>query len=131
MSGAEAGRGADVERLDPEAPRAFAERAEDGPLVMLNLLAFRPDGGRERYARYGEAAQPHLERVGGRLLGAYEPGPTLIGAESWDLVLLVEYPTRRAFLDMVASPGYQAIAGLRTEALERAALVPLDPAAGP
>lgn len=35
---------------------------------MLNLLAFKPDGGRERYAEYGAAVLPLLEGVGGRLV---------------------------------------------------------------
>ena len=41
---------------------------------------------------------------------------------------MVEYPTRRAFLEMVTSPEYLEIAHLRTEALERSELHPLDPA---
>jgi uncharacterized protein (DUF1330 family) len=41
--------------------------------------------------------------------------------------VLVEYPTRQAFLDMVTSPDYLEIAHLRTEALERTELHPLDP----
>jgi uncharacterized protein (DUF1330 family) len=44
------------------------------------------------------------------------------------MVALVEYPTRQAFLDMVGSPEYQAIARLREEALVRGELHPLDPA---
>lgn len=47
------------------------------------------------------------------------------GRESWDLVLLVEYPNRRAFLEMVQSPEYQEIAYPRTEALARGELHPL------
>ena len=41
-------------------------------------------------------------------------------------MLLVQYPTRQAFLDMVSSPEYLEIAHLRTESLERAELHPLD-----
>lgn len=119
-----------VERLRPEAFEAFAERAAEGPIVMLNLLAFEPEGGEERYAEYAEATAPLLERVGGRLLAAYRPAPTLIGDDDWDLVALVSYPSRQAFLEMVGSPEYQAIAHLRTEALRKAALVPMDPADG-
>jgi uncharacterized protein (DUF1330 family) len=51
-----------------------------------------------------------------------------LGEESWDLVILVEYPTRQAFLDMVASPDYLAIGHLRTEALAKGELHPLDTA---
>jgi uncharacterized protein (DUF1330 family) len=115
------------EPLNQEGFAAFAARADDGaPVTMLNLLAFIPEGGRERYAEYGEAAAPLLERVGGRIVYLGEPAPALLGAETWDLVVLVEYPSRQAFLDMVGSPDYQSILHLRTEALARGELHPMD-----
>jgi len=118
-----------VERLRPENFKGFAERASQGPIVMLNLLAFAPEGGAERYREYAEATAPFLAAVGGRLLSAHRPAPALIGDDfDWDLVALVEYPSRQAFLDMIASSGYQAITHMRTEALRAAALVPMDPA---
>jgi uncharacterized protein (DUF1330 family) len=111
--------------------KGFADlsgRAGEGPVTMLNLLAFQPDGGRERYMEYGEAVAPLLEKVGGRLVFQGPASPVVLGERSWDLILLVEYPTRQAFLDMVGSSEYQAIAHLRTEALSRGELHPLDPA---
>lgn len=116
------------ERLNEEGFAALSARAEDGtPVTMLNLLAFKADGGRERYEEYGEAAVPLLEKAGGRVAYAGAPGPVVLGEASWDLVLLVEYPSRGAFLGMIGSPEYQAIAHLRTEALSRGELHPLDP----
>ncbi|HEX5990409.1 MAG TPA: DUF1330 domain-containing protein [Solirubrobacterales bacterium] len=115
----------------PEQPNeaglaAFSERADEaGAVTMLNLLEFVPEGGRERYAEYGAAVAPLLEKAGGRLVFAGEPGPVLLGDRSWDMVLLVEYPSRRAFLEMIGSEAYQAIAHLRTEALTRGELHPL------
>jgi len=107
----------------------FAGRAKDDtPVVMVNLLAFKPGGGRERYEAYGETVAPLLERVGGRIVFAGNLAPALLGNASWDLVLLVEYPTRQAFLEMIASREYQAIVQLRTEALLRSELHPADPA---
>ena len=108
---------------------AFSERSGDGgPVVMLNLLLFKPEGGEERYLEYGSAVAPLLEKAGGRIVFAGKPAPALLGDESWDLVALVEYPTRQAFLDMIASEEYQAIAHLRTEALTKGELHPMDPA---
>jgi uncharacterized protein (DUF1330 family) len=125
----------DEEMTEPERPNeaglaAFAEHAAESerPVVMLNLLALRAEGGRERYEEYGAAVAPLLGRAGGRILYLGEPGPALLGEGSWDLVVLVEYPTRQAFLEMVASPEYQAIAHLRTEALTRGELHPMDTA---
>lgn len=118
-----------AEPLNKEGFAAFAERAgEDAPVVMLNLLAFKPDGGRERYEEYGESVAPSLEKVGGRIVFMGPPGQPLLGEDSWDLVVLVEYPTRQAFLDMIGSAEYQAIGHLRTEALARGELHPIDPA---
>jgi uncharacterized protein (DUF1330 family) len=115
------------ERLNEEGFAAFGARADDGtPVVMLNLLAFRSDGGRERYEEYGAAVAPLLEKAGGRIVFLGEPSPALLGEGSWDLVVLVEYPSRQAFLDMIGSAEYQAIGHLRTEALARGELHPLD-----
>jgi uncharacterized protein (DUF1330 family) len=117
------------ERLNQEGFGAFAERAGDGsPVVMLNLLAFEPDGGRERYEEYGAAVAPLLEEIGGRIVFAGEPSQALLGDDSWDMVALVEYPTRQAFLEMIGSPEYEAIGHLRTEALVKGELHPMDPA---
>jgi uncharacterized protein (DUF1330 family) len=121
----------EAEPLNKEGFAAFAERAADGtPLVMLNLLAFKPDGGRERYEEYGAAVAPLLEQAGGRIVFLGQPAQALLGEDSWDLVVLVEYPSRQAFLEMVGSAGYQAIGHLRTEALVKGELHPMDPGEG-
>ena len=93
---------------------------------MLNLLAFKPDGGEERYAEYGAAVAPLLEKIGGRIVFVGQPAVALLGDDSWDMVALVEYPTRQAFLDMISSPEYQAVGHLRTEALTKGELHPMD-----
>ena len=95
---------------------------------MLNLLRFKPDGGRERYAEYGAAVTPLLEKAGARVVFLGESGAATARRRSWDSVLLVEYPTRQAFLDMIASAEYQAIGHLRTEALEHGELHPMSAA---
>ncbi len=50
-------------------------------------------------------------------------GVTVIGDEEWDVILLVRYPTRRQFVDMVNDPDYQAIAPIRSAALADSRLV--------
>ena len=130
-----AGIGGDTLPVVPDLPErpneagfaAFSERSgEDSAVTMLNLLEFKPDGGRERYAEYGAAVAPLLERAGGRVVFAGDGNPALLGEGSWDMVLLVEYPSRKAFLEMVGSEEYLAIAHLRNEALVRGELHPLD-----
>jgi uncharacterized protein (DUF1330 family) len=119
----------EIDAINPPAFDELRRRAADGPVLMLNLLDFKPGGGRERYGEYGDAVQPLLERAGARVVSAGDGSGALIGPSKWDLVLMVEYPTRQAFLDMVTSEEYLAIAHLRVESLERAELHPLDPVA--
>ena len=120
-----------AEQLNSEAFGTFLERSrsgDDGPVVMLNLLALKPDGGLAKYMEYGEAVAPLLERAGGRPVFTLNGSAPLIGGgdRPWDLVLLVEYPSRAAFLAMIGSPEYEAIAHLRTEALVASELHPLE-----
>lgn len=124
---------AEAEQLNPEAFRELLERSrsdDDGPVVMLNLLAMKPDGGMERYMEYGAAVAPILAGIGGEMIFSGTGRSALIGdSRDWDLVLLVRYPSRAAFLEMIGSPEYQAIAHLRTEALTYSELHPLDASA--
>src|SRR5882757_1248787 len=119
-------RRAGIDAPNEEAMAAFVGRAGDGPVYMLNLIEFLPDGGAERYAVYGVAVAPLLERAGGKAVFAGQPAESLIGEGSWDVMLLVSYPTRQAFLDMVSSPEYQEIEHLRSEALLRSELRAMD-----
>jgi uncharacterized protein (DUF1330 family) len=98
----------------------------DEPVVMLNLLRFA-EGGRERYAQYAQAfRQTFAPRYGVEVVYAGDGLPALVAedGQAWDAVLLVRYPTRRAFSQMVADPEYQQITHLRTEALQEAVLQP-------
>ena len=42
---------------------------------------------------------------------------TLIGGEEWDEVVVVKYPSRVSFVEMVRDPAYQEISRYRTEGL--------------
>lgn len=108
--------------------RAAAEE-RTGPIQMLNLLAFG-DAGREGYLAYVEAIRPHLERAGASVTFAGNRGEVVIGDDDagwWDVVILVAYPSRAAFIAMVTDPEYQAITEHRTGALVRAHLVSTEP----
>lgn len=112
--------------LNPEALVAFGARAAEGPVRMLNLLKFTATGA-ESYLRYGEATRPLLAKAGAHVVYAGRPAELLIGEPEWDLLVLVEYPTRGAFLEMVSSDEYRAIEHLRHGALERSVLYATDP----
>ena len=115
-----------IDAPNEQAMTAFAGRASDGPVYMLNLLEFATDGGAERYGEYGAAVAPLFEKAGGKPIFAGRPAESLIGEGSWDMMLLVSYPTRQAFLDMVSSPEYQEIEHLRSESLRRSELRAMD-----
>ncbi len=117
--------------IDPtgrDLQRFLAQPDDGAPVVMLNLLRFR-DGDRAGYEAYMRATAPHLAKVGGTLLYAGVGDAALIAepGQAWDAVLLVRYPSRAAFLAMVADPAYQAITHLRHDALVEAVLQPTHP----
>ena len=116
------------EQPNPDQLEAFAARAGEGPVTMLNLLAFAPDGA-ERYTTYMRHVAPLLAQVGGRVHYLGRGAELLIGRDEdhWDLVLLVQYPSRGALLEMLRSPAYQAIAHHREDALTRSVLLATDP----
>jgi uncharacterized protein (DUF1330 family) len=105
---------------------ALRERNLPGPVLMLNLLRFAPDGGAEAYRRYGGAAAPVLEKSGARVRYLGQVMGTVIAGETWDEVILVEYPTVQAFLDMSMAPDCPA--ELRAGALADSRLYCTQPA---
>lgn len=96
--------------FSPTAFGAFLTEDDDTPVVMLNLIRFQPDGGRERYLEYLKMAEPILARFGAKILFGGDGLPVLTTGEAraWDAVALVQYPRRSAFKAMVDDPDYQA-----------------------
>lgn len=114
----------------PDQVASFVQSAHEGPVQMINLLQFKPDGGRESYGRYAEEVQVHLDAVGARIVAHSSVREVVIGEAErpwWDAILTVEYPSVAKFIEMVTSEGYQAIAGYRTDALTRAELIATAP----
>ncbi len=112
--------------IDPTGTDLKRFLAEDpgGPVVMLNLLRYRPDGGREKYGQYVEHFRRTSAKYGAEVLYVGDGSTALVSepGQSWDSVLLVRYPSRRAFSDMVRDPDYQPGTDLRTGALVEAVL---------
>jgi uncharacterized protein (DUF1330 family) len=113
-------RGADLQR--------FLDQGPEGEVVMINLLRFAK-GGREQYEAYAYAIEPFLLKVGGELTYAGIAGDALVAedGQAWDAIVIVKYPSRDAFRQMVMDPGYQAITHLRTSALRETVLQPTSP----
>lgn len=114
--------------LIPDEFERFLEKDDGKPVVMLNLLRFHQQGGRERYADYLAVAQPIVARFGAEILFVGDGLPALSAeaGQAWDAVALIRYPTRRAFADMVADADYRSEAGpMRETALLEAVLQPI------
>jgi uncharacterized protein (DUF1330 family) len=114
--------------LEPTAEQmsALAARPADEPVLMVNLLKFTADGGRESYARYAQEVVPHLQRVGGTVRYTGSAPTQVIGDGEkpwWDAILVVEYPSPAAFIDMVTSEAYLEIHHYRANALDRGDLI--------
>jgi uncharacterized protein (DUF1330 family) len=105
---------------------ALSSRPADAPVVMVNLLKFKTIGGVESYQRYGREVAPHLERVGATVRYAGAAPANVIGDGErpwWDAILIVEYPTPQAFIDMVTTQEYAKVHEHRAAALERGDLI--------
>ena len=112
---------------------AFAAGSDDGPIVMVNLLRYldqASDGsgrtGREAYGAYGAVVIPMVIERGGSFEVVASAHATLIGPadEQWHDVVLVQYPSRAAFLDMISSDAYQVAMVDREVALADSRLIP-------
>ncbi len=103
---------------DDEALAALGALPDDEPVVMLNLLEFADDGG-ESYRRHSASAMPLIEARGGYVLYAGVPVGYGVGDINWDLVLLVFYPSRASFLDLIADPEYRKGLADRSAGLKR------------
>jgi uncharacterized protein (DUF1330 family) len=116
----------------PEDIQKLLAEAGNGPIVMLNLLRYKPDGGRERYADYAAKTFPFLQGVGGEILYAGDTGLALVAPDSheWDTVAIVRYPSAAKFLEMVGNPEYLEVSKIRSGALDAAVLQVTQPAAG-
>ncbi|WP_167105406.1 DUF1330 domain-containing protein [Mycobacterium sp. DL592] len=106
--------------------KAFANLPADAPVVMINLLKFHEGDGLAHYLTYSREVVPHLERVGGVVRYAGTTPHNVIGDGErpwWDAILVVEYPSPQAFVDMVLDPGYQKVHEHRAAALVQGDLV--------
>ena len=89
-----------------------------GPIVMVNLLKFKPDGGAESYRKYYEGTKELM--MGKAITRAVYRGDglmTVIGGEEWDEIALYEYPSIETFIEMNRNKEYQALVHYRTDAL--------------
>lgn len=103
----------------------------DRPVTLVNLFAFRESAdygaapeaevtGREAFDRYAAVSAPTLDRVGGRFIHVGSHQGNLVGDdETWDLVVIGEYPSLDALLALHEDPAYQRAYSHRVAACAR------------
>ena len=82
----------------PEQMQAFLALPDEVPIVMVNLLKFKPAGGAAEYAKYAAGIDPILKKIGAKVLFSGEAQFCLIGQADWDAVALVQYPRKEVAL---------------------------------
>lgn len=100
----------------------------DMPVVMVNLLRFKPKAdssegdasGVEAYMRYGAKMREFVESKGGRFIWSGRVDSQVIGegGEEFDVVALVEYPSRAEFIKIASDPYVEEIGQHRAAGLE-------------
>jgi len=88
---------------------------DTGPMVMVNLVRFKAasadgDGsGWDAYLRYSKSFAALMKAAGATILWAGNVAGAAFGdvdGRPWDFVVLVRYPSRQAFLDVLTSEDY-------------------------
>jgi uncharacterized protein (DUF1330 family) len=112
----------------PEQIQSLLAGPADQPVVMVNLLRFKPRAdapdqvmsGEEAYRRYAQPMQAFVKSHGGRLLWVGRVDSQVIGTggEGFHLIALVEYPSRQAFLAIATDPHVAEIGVHRAAGLE-------------
>ena len=113
--------------------REIAETDQESSFDMINLIKYRPiaiyesaednaigRNGREAYQEYALVAFPKIIGMGGSLVYRGTSNHQFVGNESQnhDDLIIVRYPSRRAYLEMFNSTEYQEVIKHRKAGLE-------------
>jgi uncharacterized protein (DUF1330 family) len=113
--------------LTPEQLQRLRDSNDERPFVLAQLLKFAP-GGRDQYIAYSREAQTLLRNSGATVVYAgqcHDPLGTPEN-EAWDVLLLVRYPSRAAYVEMVSSSAFQEVAARRRKSLRDAVFLVMD-----
>ena len=110
-----------------EESSALASNPDEGIIVMLNPLKFKGEEGAEAYDRYATSGSRILEAGATRTIYANKAVELLVGDKTWDVIVLVEYPSSKVFLEMVNSPEYRKAHVDREQGMERTVLYATSP----
>ena len=120
----------------PAGMQAFLAKDIEGPVSMVNLLKFKEkaeyaDGretnltGAEAYALYGQDMIQWVTSHGARHVFSGPAHHLVLGEADalWDVVAIVEYPSKEAFVQIVSAPEVAEWGVHRTAGLEGQLLI--------
>ena len=111
----------------PEQIQTLLSGPADQPVVMVNLLRFKPtaDGadarsGEDAYRAYAAAMRQVVEGQGGRFIWVGRVDAVVIGDDDarFEMIGLVEYPSRQKFVEIATSDRVREIGVDRAAGLE-------------
>ena len=127
---------------EPSDDQLFDLRQADqaSPITMINLLKFREIAhyedeslgdaaaisGQEAYQKYADVASAKIHENGGSVIFLAPTQQLVVGdpdKNDWDMVAIVAYPSRAAYLKGFDSDEYQAAIKHRIAGLERRLLI--------
>lgn len=84
--------------ISPAKIERFLAEDDGEPVVMLNLLRFQSDGGRDRYLEYLGMAGHVVARYGAQIVFAGDGLPALAAepGQAWDAVVWSDTPRAEA-----------------------------------
>jgi uncharacterized protein (DUF1330 family) len=102
-----------VAKINPDeaALENLGMQKDDDPIIMLNLLRFKPRGDASIYSLYGKEAEPQVKKTGSYILYygkvITDLDPALEFDDTWDGIVMPLYVRRNSFLELQANPLYQ------------------------
>ncbi len=88
-----------------------------GPILLINLLKFKPDTGEQMYQKYGQEGAATFKRLNVKPIFRARVELPIIGPEEWDEILIARYPSIANWLEMNRDKDYQKAGQNRTGAL--------------
>lgn len=110
----------------------FHSERSSAPFVIVRFVDFADGGNAQDLEEYTSAATEVVTAAGGRPLWQGRVRRVLEGRpdDLWDAVILVDYPSRDAFINLVTSSSYRKVNAARSENVRRSALLAATPVAG-
>lgn len=89
---------------------AHPPTVDDGPVVVVHVVRYADEGGRDEMVRYQTEAAKVAGPAGARIGGWFEVEGTIVGdGRSWDEVRCNLFPSRAAFMAVAADPARLAV----------------------